>query len=359
MEKLLELDDIGLVPAQTNSGNHESNCDYFVYDNFDGNFRSLPIFTSPMDSVINEENWRVYYDNLIRPVLPRTTDIKIRLEGCEYIFAAFSIPEVRENFLSFKRNSPRQFRICIDSGNGHDMEVFNITKDLKKMYGDQTLVMIGNIGNPKAYDNASTAQADYVRVGMTSGSLVSDTRGFSYPMATMLLDIKAMKASALIGKKHPKIIADGGISSREDILKALALGADYVMIGRQFAKMAEAAGVMFKTVKGGDGLSTEEEVPRGTVASMTRLELEKAKIKRYYAGNTTYQIQARRDGYSDVHDWAGKRRPCDSKVDIVQVSYHIGDWLNDLYEIFTYGFTMADALKWSEFKTKINICRIQ
>ena len=78
-----------------------------------------------------------------------------------------------------------------------------------------------------------------------------------------------------------------------------------------------------------------------------------------YAGNTTYQIQARRDGYSDVHDWSGKRRPCDSKVDIVTVKYHIGDWLNDLYEIFTYGFTMADSLKWPEFKTKIGICRIQ
>lgn len=359
MEKLLELDDIGLVPAQRNSGNQESKCDYFVYDELDGNLRSLPIFTSPMDSVVNEENWRVYYDNLIRPVLPRTSDIKIRLEGCEYIFSAFSIPEVREHFLSIRRNSSRQFRICIDSGNGHDVEVFNICKALKMAYGDQAIVMIGNLGNPKAYDDASVAQADYVRVGMTTGSLVSDTRGFCYPMATMLMDIKAMKASALIGKKHPKIIADGGIRSREDILKAMALGADYVMIGRQFAKMAEAAGVMFKSVKGGDGLTMEEEVPRSVVAKMTREDLKGSGIKRYYAGSTTYQIQARRDGYSDVHDWSGKRRPCDSKVDEVKVSYHIGDWLNDLYEIFTYGFTMADALKWSEFKTKINICRIQ
>ena len=359
MEKLLELEDIGLVPAQTNSGNQESKCDYFVYDDLDGNFRSLPIFTSPMDSVVNEENWRIYYDNLIRPILPRTSDIKIRLEGCEYIFAAFSISEVREHFLSFKRNSPRQFRICIDPGNGHDMEVFNVCLTLKDQYQDQALVMIGNLGNPKAYANASDARADYVRVGMTTGSLVSNSRGFSYPMATMLLDIKGMKASALIGKKHPKIIADGGIRTKEDILKALALGADYVMIGRQFAKMAEAAGVMFKTVKGSDGIKTEEEVPRGVVDKMSRADLEADDIKRYYAGNTTYQIQARRDGYSDVHDWSGKRRPCDSKVDIVTVKYHIGDWLNDLYEIFTYGFTMADSLKWPEFKTKIGICRIQ
>ena len=358
MEKLLELDDIGLVPAPLNTGNQESKCDYFVYDQADGNFKSLPIFTSPMDSVVNEENWRVYYDNLIRPVLPRTSDIKIRLEGCEYIFVAFSIPEVRENFLQYRRQAPRQFRVCIDSGNGHDIEVFNITKELKRIYGPQILVMIGNIGNPKTYIECCQAGADYVRVGMTSGSLVNDNRGFHYPMASLLLDIKGIKTSACVGMKQPAIIADGGISTRQDILKALALGADYVMIGRQFARMVEAAGVMFRTVQDSEG-KHEEEILRGAALEMTKEDLKKQEVKRYYAGNTTYQIQAKRDGYSDVHDWSGKRRPCDAEVTTVRVGYHIGDWLNDLYEIFTYGFTMAGSLNWSEFKTKINICRIE
>ena len=358
MEKLLELDDIGLVPAQLNTGNQEAKCDYFVYDQNDDNFRSLPIWTSPMDSVVNEENWKVYYENMIRPILPRTSDIKFRLEGCEYIFSAFSIPEVRDNFLSYRRQSQRRFRICIDSGNGHDIEVFNITKDLKRVYGNQALVMIGNIGNPKTYIDCCQSGADYVRVGMTSGSLVSDTRGFSYPMASLLLDIKAIRSSACVGMKHPAVIADGGIASRQDIMKALALGADYVMVGRQFARMVEAAGAMFKTVTDSSG-KHEEDVPRGVAASMTKEDLKNNEVKRYYAGNTTYQIQAKRDGYADVHDWSGKRRPCDSEVATVSVRYHIGDWLNDLYEIFTYGFTMAGALKWSEFKTKINICRIQ
>lgn len=358
MEKLLELGDIGLVPAQLNTGNQESKCDYFVYDQADGNFKSLPIWTSPMDSVVNEENWRVYYDNLIRPILPRTSDIKIRLEGCEYIFVAFSIPEVREYFLQYRRQSQRQFRICIDSGNGHDIEVFNITKELKRVYGPQILVMIGNLGNPKTYIECCQAGADYVRVGMTSGSLVNDNRGFHYPMASLLLDIKGLKSTACVGMKQPAIIADGGISSRQDILKALALGADYVMIGRQFARMVEAAGVMFKTVQDSEG-KHEEEVPRGAAIDMSNEELKKQGVKRYYAGNTTYQIQAKRDGYSDVHDWSGKRRPVDADVVTVGVSYHIGDWLNDLYEIFTYGFTMAGALKWNEFKTKIGICRTE
>ena len=40
MEKLLELDDIGLVPAQLNTGNQEAKCDYFVYDQNDDNFKS-------------------------------------------------------------------------------------------------------------------------------------------------------------------------------------------------------------------------------------------------------------------------------------------------------------------------------
>lgn len=358
MEKLLDLDDIALVPAQLNTGNQESKCDYFVYDDLDNNFRSLPIFTSPMDSVVNEENWRVYYDNLIRPVLPRTSDIKIRLEGCEYIFVAFSIPEVKMYFLDQRRQSSRQFRICIDSGNGHDIEVFNITKELKRCYGNQANVMIGNLGNPKAYIDCCQAGADYVRVGMTSGSLVTDTRGFAYPMASMLLDIKGLRSTSCVGLKHTKVIADGGISKRQDILKALALGADYVMIGRQFAKAVEAAGVMFKNTRDDAG-THQEEVPRGVADKMTKADLKDQGVKRYYAGNTTYAIQARRDGYSDVHDWSGKRRPCDAETTIINVSYHLTDWLNDLYEIFTYGFTMAGALRWSEFKSKIGICRVE
>ena len=101
MERLLGLSDIALVPAQLNQGRLEGKYNYSVKDIADGTV-SLPIFTSPMDAVVNETNWRLWNDNGIRPILPRTSDIKVRLEGCEYIFAAFGLKEIQEEFLSLR-----------------------------------------------------------------------------------------------------------------------------------------------------------------------------------------------------------------------------------------------------------------
>lgn len=359
MEKLLELDDIGLIPAQLNLGRAEGKFDYSVKCPADGTI-SLPIFTSPMDSIVNEKNWGVWQENGIRPILPRTTDIKIRLEGCEYIFAAFGLKEVQENFLAFKRNSSRQYRICIDTGNGHDIEVLNVAMNLRKVYGNQVIIMAGNIANPKVYIDYCTKGIDYLRVGMNNGSLVDKSKyGFYSPMASLLLDIKGLKNTSCVGLKHTKIIADGGLCDQRDIIKALALGADYVMVGRQFAHLVEAAGDIYERVKDGEHSEHTERVNSGEVARLPKSELRDRKLTRLYAGNTTYDIQARRDGYEDAHEWPGKRKSCDSKATWISVDDNIGGWLNEAYDVFAYGFTMAGASTWEEFRNKVVIGRIQ
>ena len=71
MERLLEFTDIALIPAEKNNGVGKYN--FGITDELD-NSTSLPIFTSPMDSVVSERNWNVWSDNGIKPVLPRTTD---------------------------------------------------------------------------------------------------------------------------------------------------------------------------------------------------------------------------------------------------------------------------------------------
>ena len=359
MEKLLGLEDICLVPSQLNLGRVEGKYDYSVKDPVDGTM-SLPIFTSPMESVIDENNWGKWGENGIRPILPRTVDLKIRLEGCEYIFSAFGLKEVQENFLSFKRNSSRMFRICIDSGNGHDIEVLNVSKALRKVYGNQVIIMAGNIGNPKVYVDYCQSGIDYVRAGMSTGSLVDRSKyGFEYPLASLLLDIKGMRNTSCVGLKHTKVIADGGIYDCVDIMKAIALGADYVMCGKQLVKIVEAAGPLYTKVKDSDHSEHTEEVNPSEVAKMSKSEIKDHRLTRLYSGNTTYDIQARRDGYEDAHDWPGKRKFCDSKVVWAEVDKTLAMWLQDAYDVFSYGFTMAGASNWEEYKTKINIGRIQ
>lgn len=361
MEKLLELEDIALYPAELNNGYQLGKYNYGVLDDLD-KITSLPIFTSPSDSVVDKNNWRIWSKEGIRPVLPRTENIDIRLDGCQYIFTAFSLPEVKEHFISRgKRNSSNQFRVCIDCGNGADIEIFNISQQLKKIYGPQINLMAGNIGNAKTYIDYCKAGIDYVRVGISSGSLVDYSRyGFYYPIAQLLIDIIGIRNTSCIGLRQTKIIADGGVNSIVDILKCIALGADYVMCGRQFVRLIEAAGDIGRKDEKSDtyNMISREEA----VNLLSELGPKEAKLKRLYCGNTTYEEQAKRDGYSNVDDWMDggcKTKPSDSRTEWVSVTSTLKAWISDMYDKFNYAFAMSNAVDWKTYKQNIKYGRIQ
>lgn len=364
LEKLLEIDDIVLYPSELNNGFQGAKYNYGVVDDLDRTV-SLPIFTSPNDAITDNKNWKVWYKEGIRPILPRTEDIQIRLDGCQYIFSAFSIEEVKEYFInSGKRSYQNQIRVCIDGGNGEDIEIFNVSSQLKKMYGNQINIMAGNIGNPKTYINYCKAGIDYVRVGISSGSLVDFNKyGFYYPMAQLLIDIAGIKATSCVGLKPTKIIADGGISNQVDILKCLALGADYVMCGRQFVKLFEAAGPIRVKTKKENNLDVVEEISiEEAISLVDKLGFKDAGLQRLYCGNTTYELQAKRCGYNSIDDWMGnnsKLRPNDSRVDFVTISSTLKKWLEDMYDRFSYAFTMSNSVNWKTFKENIKYGRIQ
>lgn len=363
MDRALELEDIMLVPSEFNHGFRPKEFQFGVPDLLDKSV-SLPIFTSPMDSVVGIGNWKIWNDNGIRPIIPRTEELNTRLEACCHIFAAFSIKEVKDNFLmNDRRNISSQFRICIDPGNGHDLELFNVGKDLKSRYGDQIILMGGNLGNHKAYIDYCKAGFDYVRVGFSNGSTVDEEKfGFYYPMASLLLEVKAAKITAA-GLKQTKVIADGGISNQVDILKCLALGADYVMIGREFARLIEANGPIFEKKVNKQTGDTYNALSEENINEILKnYSLKEANLKRLYYGNTNQKAQALRDGYDDVHDWmenvkASKIKPIDSTCDWITVSDSLKNWLDKMYECFNYAFTITDSVNWEIFKKNVNIVR--
>lgn len=348
MERLLELSDIALIPGVINTGKDEKR-DFGVVDNSDGSV-SLPIFTSPVDSIINMTNYRTWEKVGIKPVLPRTIPIQPRLEGCQFMFTAFSLREIEENFLARgKRQSQYQFHLCIDAGNGHDVAILQTASKLRQLYEGQVNIMAGNIGNAKIYPEYCKAGIDYVRAGMTSGSLctTSDKYGFLVPLASLLLDIVGLRNTACIGLKQTKIIADGGIYTQADILKALAIGADYVMCGRVFVKILEAAGTVYRKVKTPDGQEILESVSQDIVKTGTLKEL---KLKRYYMGNTTIEAAEKR---------GGKAGFVDSKSEWVEINTTLNSWLENLYDVFNYGFMMSGSKTWEEFRNNIRYGRIE
>lgn len=349
MEKLLELSDIALVPAISNEGNTEDRNDFGVVDS-DGTV-SLPIFTSPVDSIINMNNWKEWQRAGIKPILPRTLPLDQRLEGCQYIFAAFSLKEVEENFLNRgKRASQYQFHVCLDCGNGHDLNIIRISYRLKQLYAGQINIMAGNIGNAKTYIDYCKAGIDFVRVGMSTGSLVNEEKyGFYTPLASLLIDITGIKNTSCVGLKLTKIVADGGILSHSDILKAIALGADYVMCGLAFIRLVDAAGTLYRKVKTPEGKDMLEAVSPDILKTGPIKELG---LKRQYYGNTTLDVRVLQDGKG------AKSKFVDAKMEWIDVVSTLEIWTGKLYNVFNYGFMMAGAKNWTEFKNNIRYGRI-
>ena len=364
MEKLLELEDITLIPSTTNKGWLGNKINYLVRDaqEVTGIADSLPIFTSPMESVVGIGNWKIYQDSGIKPVLPRTEDVVTRLDACCYIFSAFSAGEVKTYFIDQdRRGIQSQFHVCIDAGNGHEVGIINLGMKLKEKYGNQIILMGGNIANPETYLTYSKFGFDYVRVGISSGSTVDKNfYGFHYPSASLLEAIKMVKSKMLgRGSNQPKIILDGGIHCHSDILKAIALGADYVMIGREFVRLVEASGTLWKKMEGNKG--GVEEVPGPEqYYGMAGYELSDLGLLRQYSGNTTPEMQALRAGYKNVPDWkkgSPKVRVSDSEWSWVKVESSLPCWIQELKECIEYGFMMSDAASWEEFVKNVKYGR--
>ena len=171
----------------------------------------------------------------------------------------------------------------IDSAHGHSKNVLETIKNIKNKF-PKIDVMGGNVATPEGAEALIDAGVDSVKIGMGPGSICT-TRiiaGIGVPQITAILSIKEKLKSNNI-----PLIADGGIRFSGDIAKAIAAGANAVMLGGIFAGTEEAPGELelfqgrsFKTYRGmgsigamserndlnrysQDGVSTEKMVPEG------------------------------------------------------------------------------------------------
>lgn len=242
--------DVMIVPDKVSSIEHRSECDPFYKDGF------LPIFTAPMSTVVNLENFDIFEDNKIHAILPRNVEYDKRLEfALHNKWAAFSLKEFEDFFCDegYVKNYIRhKKKVLIDIANGHMKKLYVLTKKAKRLYGESLQIMIGNIANPKTYEEVLKCNADYVRVGIGSGNgcITSSNTSIHFPMASLIEEMSCIKHKLAREKgipmsDMPKIIADGGIRNYSDVIKALALGADYVMIGSVLSQLVESAAKTF------------------------------------------------------------------------------------------------------------------
>ena len=130
--------------------------------------------------------------------------------------------------------------LVIDTAHGHSVGVINTVKDLRKKFKNLQIIA-GNIATGEAAKALIGAGVDAVKVGIGPGSICTTriVAGIGVPQLSAILDVvKGVKST----KKDIPVIADGGIKSSGDIVKALAAGASTVMMGNMFAGTDESPG---------------------------------------------------------------------------------------------------------------------
>lgn len=241
--------DLAIVPAIISDIKSRSECNPYYPDS------KLPIFTAPMESVCNDKNYMVFEREGIIPIIHRNVPIEKRLE---LLYAgkwcAYSLKEFKKYFAHTDSKtliSDKTYYVLIDVANGHMQQIFDMVieaKEIARIKKYNLILMTGNIANPDTYIKCCEAGIDYVRCSIGTGSqcLTSANTAIHYPNASLISEIYKIKQQRINDLYFTtKIIADGGMGNSEEAFSrsiiALALGADYVMIGGAFVSFIDSA----------------------------------------------------------------------------------------------------------------------
>lgn len=135
--------------------------------------------------------------------------------------------------------------LCVDVAHGHHISVREALKNLKNKFGQDVILIAGNVATAKAFEDLSRWGADAIRVGIGGGSICSTRIQTGHGVPTLQSIIDCVESSG-----EAKIIADGGIRNSGDIVKAIAAGADLVMLGSLLAGTDESPGQVFSSAEG-------------------------------------------------------------------------------------------------------------
>ncbi len=325
---LFDFNDLLIEPAHISniSSRKEINPKYYS--------TSYPIMTAPMDTVINEENSDLFKINGITPILPRISN-----PGLDYIsskrFLSYSLTDFNRIFLE---NTPvchpqQKNLVLIDVANGHMRALYDSAKTAKEKYGDKMVLMVGNVANPKTFAEYCMIDVDYIRVGIGNGGgcLTTVQTGVGFPMASLIEECYDVKK--YMNYPNTKIVADGGFKSYSDIIKALALGADYVMLGSIFNKCLESAGE-----------TTKENGEIIDQYSMESMDMYNADIPLYknFRGMSTKEVQ-KKWGRKNIKTSEGVHR-------VNKVEYKLDTWVDNFKDYLKSAMSYTNSKNLNSFR---------
>ncbi len=261
MDEAITYDDVLLVPSY-NHWESRKIVDISMTDKTAKLSVQLPLMTSNMDTITGAEMVNFIGEKGGIGVLHRFLSIDDNVEmykACRYeaIVSVGCAPQELERAEALKSAGANMF--CVDVAHGHARYVGRTLKSIREMLGKEACIMAGNVATYAGADYLASCGADIIKVGIGGGS-VCTTRiktGYGVPNLTAIKECVRVDRS---------ITADGGIRTPGDMVKALAFGADFVMVGGMLAGTTPTPGkVVTKT--GGDGEEIEVKVFRGMASS--------------------------------------------------------------------------------------------
>jgi len=193
--------------------------------------------------------------------------------------------------------------ICLDVAHGHMQKVLDLVSKIRVAYPG-TYIIAGNVATPDGYEALAKAGANAIKAGVGAGA-VCTTRvvtGIGVPQLSAIMEC-AERRDKLSQKTN--LIADGGIRGSGDIVKALAAGADTVMLGRMLAGAQECPGnFMVSMHQSADGTRTifSGPTPEGMIG-------DGGKIFRPYRGSSTLGANSARSAKEGVSGWVESQGP--------------------------------------------------
>ena len=325
MKKTLSFDDVLLVPSYSDI---KSRGEVDLSVDMGGNLNlSLPIVASPMDSVSEDEMALAMADAGGISIIHRYNTIERQVELIKRVIAEHypinvgAAVGVTGDYLerAYAIRAAGVNTICVDIAHGHHTLMKEALDTLRNKFNNSLHIMAGNVATLEGFNDLADWGADSIRVGIGGGSICSTRLQTGHGVPTLQSVMDCAKSD-----RDATLIADGGIKTSGDVVKALAAGADAVMLGSMLAGTDETPGGVFVD-KYGDGL--DYKVYRGMASRNAQM------------------------------DWRGKSSSPEGISTTVRYKGPVLDVLQDLTGGIKSGFSYSGARTLSELHAKAEFIR--
>ncbi len=320
--KKIDWNDISIMPSKISNINSRKEINPF----FNG---KLPIFSAPMDTVIDIESANLFNEK-INICLPRNIESDVYFKSIT-LDHAFKLLE--SDILPGK--------ILIDVANGNMKRLIDVSRSLKEKFGNGIELMVGNIANPETFREYCEIGVDYVRCGVGGGSacLTAQNVGIFYPMASLIIYCNSISKEY---NRKTKIVADGGFREYSEIIKALACGADYVMIGGILSKSLESCSEFY--TKHGDSYT---KIGKKVAISYFK---ENGEIYKKYRGMSTKEVQ---------RDWNRESiKTSEGIVKYNKIEYTFEKWIENFEDYLKSCMSYTNSLTLDDFIGNVDVIEI-